>query len=336
MAGKTGLQGEVVKEYLRKYPKSSKKSIARLLVKEHPLLFPSVDNARVRIRYHTGAVGDNSRKQNPSEKINHASNYSRENPYGIPQSYAEERKPFILPKVENRILIISDLHIPYHIYEAVNCAIKYGQEKKANTIFINGDLLDFHGLSRFLRDPRKRNVKEEMDAAIEFLTGLRRTFPKAAIYYHFGNHDMRYQTWLMCHPEIFGDPYYELENRLGLNKLRIKTIDDKTITKAGKLSIHHGHYIFRSGTSPVSPARTMLLKAKQSMVCGHTHKISEATATSLDGEIYSCWSTGSLCELTPDYSPMCNDYAHGFAYAEIKDNGYFSLQNFRVKDGRIL
>jgi predicted phosphodiesterase len=335
MASPLTTKGEVVREYLAMFPKSSKKGIARLLVKEHPLLFHSIDQARILIRSHTGTSGKHAKKYMKNQ-IKHETNFSRENPYGIPTSYELVREPFVLPKVENNILIISDLHIPYHNIAALECALDYGVKNKVNTVFINGDLLDFHGLSRFLKDPRKRNVKEEMDACIEFLTGLRKTFPKASIYYHHGNHDIRYQMWLMSHPEIFGDPYYELENRLGLNKLRIRTVDDKTITKAGKLSITHGHYIFRGASSPVSPARTMLLKAKQSMVCGHTHKISEATAMNLDGDIYTCFSTGSLCELLPDYTPMCNDYSHGFAHAVINNDGSFSLKNYRIHKGKIL
>jgi predicted phosphodiesterase len=327
---------DIVKKYLSKYPKLSKKAISRLLVKQEPLIFKNQETARSIIRYYTRSLGNISRNLNIDDKINHNTDYSKDNPYGIPKSYYEERNPFILPKSENNILIISDLHIPYHDFDSIKCALDYGKKAKVNTIFINGDLLDFHVLSRFLKDPRKRNVKEEMDAAFDFLTGLRKSFKNCAIYFHFGNHDMRYQIWLMSHPEIFGDPYYELENRLQLGKLKIKVIDDRTITKAGKLSIHHGHYIFRGQTSPVSPARTMLLKAKQSMICGHTHKISEATAINLDGEIYSCWSTGSLCELTPEYSPMCNDYAHGFAHARINDDGHFTLRNIRVHNGKIL
>lgn len=330
------IKKKIILEYLGKYKNLSKKAISRIIYKENPLLFSDAENVRTFIRYHTRALGNEFRNRNINDKVEHITEFSRENPYGLPKSYYEERKPFILPKVENNILILSDLHIPYHDIPSLNCAINYGKDNNINTIFINGDLLDFHGLSRFMKDPRKRNVKEEMDAAIEFLTALRRIFPKASIYYHYGNHDSRYEHWLMAHPEIFGDPYYELQNRLGLNNIKIKTIDDKTITKAGKLSLHHGHYIFRGSTSPVSPARTMLLKAKQSMICGHTHKISEATAINLDGEMYSCWSSGSLCELTPDYTPMCNDYAHGFCHAVINDSGYFTVRNFRIQNGKIL
>lgn len=333
-SGRT-IKGDVVVEYLKKFPKNSKISIARMLVKKYPLLFDSVENTRSIIRSYTGTCGEQKRKD-MQEIIEHKTGFSRTNPYGLPASHEEIREQFILPKVNNNILIISDLHIPYHNIAALNCAIKYGIEKKVNTIFINGDLMDFYGFSRFEKDPRKRSPKEEIEAGREFIKTLRKLFPRAQIYYHYGNHDIRYEKWLMAHPEIFDDPYFELETRLELMKQKVFIIGDKQITKAGKLSITHGHYIFRGGTSPVSPARTVLLKAKVSTICGHTHKISEATGLNLDGDICTCWSSGSLCELQPDYTPMCNDYGHGFAHAVVNNDGNFLLRNIRIHKGKIL
>lgn len=331
---KLTLKGERAKEYLDRFPTLSKNAIARKLHADFPLLFNEVEDARRSVRYHTGTLGLSSK----SNKLTgmRETTYSATNPFGLPDSYEEERHPFILPKANNNILIISDLHIPYHNISAINKAFEVGKKEKVNTVFINGDLIDFHGFSRFLRDPSKRSPKQEMDAARKFLEILRKQFPNAQIYYHLGNHDIRYEHYLKAHPELFEDDYYHLESRLGLIDLRIYQIDDRTITKAGKLSLHHGHYIFKGAVSPVSPARTILLKAKQSMICGHTHKISEATATNLDADIYSTWSSGCLCELLPDYNPMANDNAHGFAHARIKDDGSFTLTNYRVHKGRIL
>lgn len=333
------IKGDVALEYLRRFPKSSKLSIARMLYKDHPLLFTSVDNARTVVRKHTNSQGKSSRSCNQSERIIHQSGHTRENPYGLPASYEEIRLPYILPRVNNNILIISDLHIPYHNIAAINCAIKYGLEQKVNTIFINGDLLDFYAFSRFEKDPRKRSAKDEIEAGKEFLAKLRKLFPHAGIYYHLGNHCIRYQKWLMAHPEIFDDPYFELETRLELIKQKIHLIGDKQITHCGKeghLSLHHGHYIFRGAQSPVSPAKTIYDKMAMSMICGHTHKVSEYTMTNGKNKLFTCWSTGSLCELLPDYSPMANKYAHGFAHAIIKNDGTFSVRNFRINEGKIL
>lgn len=335
MAGKKSSNTLLIAELLEKFPNSSKKSIARMAHKMYPLLYTE-DGARTTIRYLTGSCGNKNRWRLKDKIIKHDSTHTPQNPYGLPDSYADERPPYILPKVNNDILIVSDFHVPYHDNKATACVIEYGRKEKINTLFINGDLLDFHHLSRFSHDPHKRNTRHEFEAAIQLLKSLRKAFPKANIFYHKGNHDIRYELWLRQHPEIFHDEYYQLENRLNLSELGIIMIDDKTITRAGKLSIHHGHYMFRGSSSPVSPARTILLKAKQSMVCGHTHKISEATATNLDGHIYTCFSTGCLCELSPDYNPMANDNAHGFAHARIREDGSFTVKNFRIHNGKIL
>jgi len=204
-------------------------------------------------------------------------------------------------------------------------------------IIINGDLLDFYQLSRFHKDPRKRRVNEELNAARQFLQILRHHFKAANIYFLLGNHDVRYQLWLESKAvELLGCEEFELASLLRLGELGITLLDDRTLIKAGKLIITHGHLVIRGVFAPVNAARGAYMRAKQSILIGHTHKISEATALNLDGEIYSCWSTGSLCELTPDYSPMCNDYAHGFAHATIHADGNFTFRNFRIKNGRIL
>jgi metallophosphoesterase superfamily enzyme len=96
-------------------------------------------------------------------------------------------------------------------------AINFGVENKVNTIFINGDLLDFHNESRFEKDPRKRSTKDEFDACQQFFEYLRHRFPTARIYWLKGNHDKRYENWLMIKaPQLFNDPYYKLEERLQL------------------------------------------------------------------------------------------------------------------------
>ena len=53
---------QLTREYLEKYPTTSKLAIARLLFRDHPLIFNSVENARTRVRYYTHAMGNYSRK----------------------------------------------------------------------------------------------------------------------------------------------------------------------------------------------------------------------------------------------------------------------------------
>jgi hypothetical protein len=215
--------------------------------------------------------------------------------------------------------------------------LDYGKKENINTILINGDLIDFYGCSRFEKDPRKRSVKHEFDTTKEFLRILRASFTNAQIYWLKGNHDVRYEHWLMAKaPEVFDDPYYLMEERLRLNEERVHLIDDKTIVRAGKLSIHHGHLFFRGFMAPVNSARGLFMKAKQSMICSHVHKCSEHNETNLSGDLISCWSTGCLSELSPDYNPHSNNYSHGFAHIRTDNEGNYSVKNFRILKGRIL
>jgi hypothetical protein len=46
------------------------------------------------------------------------------NPYNLPESYQEKREPLQLPKTCNNILLISDLHIPYHDIDAINRSLR--------------------------------------------------------------------------------------------------------------------------------------------------------------------------------------------------------------------
>lgn len=342
MAGKLSLAGIKALDMLNKYPTASENSIAKKLHKDHPLQFPTVQAARNVIRWHSGVQRDGRgyKKKIPIERKSTA---TRENPFGFPQSHALKREPFILPTANNNILIISDLHIPYHDTKSLNCAVNYGLKNNVNTIFINGDLLDCYQLSRFEKDPDKRSTYHELEDGREFLARLRKLFPKAQIYYHLGNHDIRYERFMnyqrIMMKDLFGDDETSLETRLDLIKQRIHLIGDKQITQCGpdgNLMIHHGHYIFRSAASPVSPAKTVYDKMGISMICGHTHKISEFTRIDGKGRISTCWSSGSLCELLPDYSPMANNYAHGFAHAVIHKDGTFTLRNFRLSNGKIL
>jgi predicted phosphodiesterase len=323
---------ELVREYLLRFPNHADLTMAKKIYAENSLLFNSVESVRSCIRGIKGTGGRNYKDK--SMEVKPTFNY---NPYKLPDSEEKIREPYLLPVANNNILLISDLHIPYHNIQAITLALDYAKEQKVNTIIINGDLMDFYQMSRFERDPRKRSIKFEFDSTKAFLVILREAFPNAQIYWLKGNHDVRYENWLMAKaPEVFDDPYYQLEERLKLNEQKIHLIGDKTLVKAGKLHIHHGHLFFRGFMAPVNSARGLFLKAKQSTICGHVHKISEHTETNLEGEMTTTWTTGCLCELSPDYSPFANNYAHGFATIKVHSDYNFSVKNFRIYKGKLL
>jgi len=324
---------EIARNYRQKYGwEMPTMKLARIIYAENNLSFKSVEHARERLRYIEGKVG----KGNIRGTVKTDIPARDKNPYKIPESDKSDRLPYVLPKLCNNILLISDLHIPYHDIESLTLAFDYGVKHGVNTIFINGDLLDFHHLSKFQKDPRKRSIKHEFDTCKEFLRVLRSTFKDSQIYWLKGNHDMRYEHWLMTKVyEVFDDEYYHMEQRLRLNEENIHIIDDKTLVKAGKLSITHGHHVMRGFFAPVNSARGAWMKAKQSVLISHVHKVSQHVEVNMDGESFGAWSTGSLCENRPDYSPLVSSYQNGFAHITIDNNDDFQVRNYHIINGKL-
>jgi hypothetical protein len=54
----------------------------------------------------------------------------------------EDYVPYILPVVNDNILHLQDLHIPYHCSKTISLALEYAQNKKVNTLVIGFDFID--------------------------------------------------------------------------------------------------------------------------------------------------------------------------------------------------
>ena len=330
------MKADLARKYRTKYGADMPTlKLARILYNENKLLFKDVEDARSRLRFIEGKSGKTNAKFVKDTEFFKQEERPK-NPYNLPESYKEDREPFRLPLACNNILLISDLHIPYHDINAITIALDYGKAQKVNTIFINGDLIDNAQVSRFEKDMNKRSVRQEFDATKQFLVELRKAFPDAFIYWLKGNHCVRWEKFLAAKvSEIWDDPYFHLEQRLKLNEQKIKILDDTVLVKAGKLSITHGHHIFKGVFAPVSPARGAFLRAKQSLIVGHLHRGSHHPEITLDGDIISCWSTGCLCELRPNYSPLVSNSQHGFAHIIVDKNKNYTVKNYQIINGNI-
>jgi predicted phosphodiesterase len=304
--------------------------LARIMYKKENLAFKDVEDARDALR------GIEGKKKQRGYNETHKFPERPKNPYNLPESYQEKREPLRLPTTCNNILLISDLHIPYHDIDAVTIALEYGVENKVNTIVILGDLVDFARISRFETDFSKRSVKHEFDATKQFLRALRQIFPTQEIYWLKGNHDMRYEKYLFQKAsEIWDDPYFTLEERLQLNEERIHLVDDKTLMQAGKLNMTHGHHIFKGIFSPVSPARGAWVRAKENIIVGHLHRPSYHPEVNINGKVSAGFSLGCLCETRPNYSPLISNSQHGFAHVLVDKDGSFSVKNYTIIDGKL-
>lgn len=299
--------------------------LARIVYKDNPLLFKSLDTARSILRSIEGKAGSRVVIRKEVEK-------RPNNPYNLPQSDEAIYQPYEINA--KRLLVLSDIHIPYHNIDSLTCAFSYAKNEKPDAILLNGDTIDFFGLSRFSKDPKARSFANELNTFKEFMDIIKKTF-NAKIYFKIGNHEERYFhfLWMKAH-EIVGVEEFELENIIKSRAEGIEVIKDKRIIKAGDLNIIHGHEFGGSVFSPVNIARGLFLKGKVSAMQGHNHCSSEHSESNMNGELTTTWSVGCLCELHPAYLPI-NKWNHGFAIVEI-DSQDFEVRNKRIHKGKIL
>lgn len=300
--------------------------LARIVYQDNPLLFNSIETARTALRSIEGKAGQRV-------AIRKEVDGRPKNPYNLPQSDEAIYEPYQLKA--KRLLVLSDIHIPYHNIESLTCTFDFAKTEKPDAILLNGDTLDFFGLSKFIKDPKKRSVAHELQAFKDLMEVLHKTF-NAKVYYKMGNHCERYEhfLWMKAH-ELVGIEEFDFSNILKARSEGIEIIKDKRVIKAGDLSIIHGHEFGGSIFSPVNVARGLYMRGKVSAMQGHSHATSEHTEIDMDGKIVTTWSVGCLCELNPQYRPLANKYNHGFAIVDI-DGQEYQVRNKRIHKGKIL
>lgn len=319
MASKPKPQGNIVKEYLRRFPTLPKVTLARKLFKDHPLYFKDIEHARARVRYYSGSSGEDRRKEAIDKSL-----FNRNTEFSMPESYALTYEPYVIS--QSKTLILSDLHFPYQDNQAIKTAIKYGKEKKVTCILINGDLIDFANISRHEKDWRMRSIADEFEAVRKFLKELRSHFPKAKIVYKFGNHDDRWEKFLFLKaPEIFDCSDFQLDVLLKLGELKIDAVKDMLPIKIGKLNVLHGHEI--QGGGGINPARATFLKTIDNVLIGHYHRTSTHLEKTFNGKGLGVNSSGCLCGMYPMFSRV-NKWNLGFVYVELNiKTGEYVLEN---------
>jgi len=326
-------KSELARELRSRFPDAPTLTLAKKLAKEHFETFLSVEEARSILRYIEGKKGVQSRKDLGSKTAFVKDKERSRNPFKLPKSYSKKRKHIEIKG--KKILILSDIHIPYHDIDALSVAIQTGIDEEVDTVILNGDALDCHELSDFVKDPKKRKFKEELYAMRTFLYELSQTFPNAEIIYKEGNHEERYWRYMRVKaPELFDIDAFDFATLCHLDKYDIKFIQGKNKINIGGLSLFHGHEFGKQFMPSVNVARGLFLKTKANAMCGHHHQTAEHTERDVNGKVITCWGVGCLSELSPDYNPY-SKYNHGFAIITKGINKAFHVKNYRIHEGAI-
>jgi len=337
-------KSQLCREYRTKYGmEMPTKTLARIMYKEHPLLFTDIEDARARLRTIEGKSGDKNRKDTVNKEM-FLEGERPKNPYALPKSEEKEYLPYIIEGPQ-RIAALFDVHAPYHSIEALTAALDFLSDKDITTLLIGGDFFDFYGMSRYAKDPDKRNTAEEIKIGVQLLKTIFNELSPEKVVFKYGNHDERFEHYIwQKFAEIPQLTDFEemkqisletiLRNRLGKD-FPIDFVTDKRIIKVGNLNVAHGHEFPSGISSPVNIARGLYLRAKANTICGHHHRSSSHVEQDINGQMITTWSVGSLCELHPLYMPI-NSWNHGVALITLDESGLVDVQNKRIKNGRIV
>jgi 3',5'-cyclic AMP phosphodiesterase CpdA len=253
----------------------------------------------------------------------------------MPPSKAEPWEPHVLGVV-GTVGVLSDIHVPYHSEIALGAAVADLKSSGIDALILNGDIADFYAISRWDKNPAKRNFKAELEQVRQTLAWIRSEFPSIPIVFKLGNHEERWRLWLFQHaPEISDEPEMSLTNWLRLDRNDITLVEDQRPIMAGKLPVLHGHEKGKGISAPVNQARGAFLRLHHTVLEGHGHRTSGHCEPDMFGNEVFCWSTGCLCDLRPEYARL-NKWNHGFASVEVHADGSFDVSNHRITaDGRV-
>ena len=305
--------------------------LARIMYRENNLLFKDVEDARGRLRYIEGKYG-----KQPSGKTQYPKSPDRpRNPYNLPASDETDYTPYKITGCK-RVGILSDIHVPYHNVESLSVAIGELKRLKIDGLLLNGDTIDCHKLSRYVKDPKKRDFATELSIFKQLFEVLQNQL-KCRIFFKIGNHEERYQNFLLEKAkELVGVEEFDFENILKARASGIEVIGGKRVVKLNELNGIHGHEYIGGISAPVNVARGLYLRGKVSAFQGHNHSTSEHTESDMDGKLTTTWSIGCLSELHPEYMPL-NKWNHGFAWVELDNNGKdYQFHNKRIYKGKVL
>ena len=197
-----------------------------------------------------------------------------------------------------KVICVGDFHVPFQDEKCLSSFLQFCQWWEPETIFINGDLVDFYAISRFSKDPeRELKLQEELDEAINVLEQIRKTSPTARMCLLRGNHERRLKMYLWNQAKpLSGLRDLTVESLLHLKNLGIEYEENGRLIHKGIL-IKHGSLVRKFSCYS---AKAEQEKSGMSGVSGHTHR-GGVYYVSNDGGDYAWMESGCMCRSDQEY-----------------------------------
>jgi predicted phosphodiesterase len=206
-----------------------------------------------------------------------------------------------------RIVIVSDLQIPYHDPKAVHNLIDFIKRYKPDRVVSIGDEMDLPQVSKWEKGRMGEyagTIGKDRDATVKILEQLRVTDVIRS------NHTDRLFNYIASYaPGLYGIPELQFENFLRLPELGITYWRKPMPIAPNWVAVHgdHGRISQVAGQTALKQA----LQHGKSLVCGHTHRLGVSSITEASGGIVGRIITGLEVGNLMDFKKA--HYTHGSA-----------------------
>lgn len=232
-------------------------------------------------------------------------------------------------------LIIPDCHFGHADMRAYNLMIKVARSLKIDEVTILGDYGDIFFLNGHgSKDPYSRSLlTDEIEIINKKLDEIDRLFPKAKKVYLQGNHEYRFERYLLKNcPELFGITEFRFLIKMN-QRFNWKYVNYGPNQKHKVLGSHLNARHEPLGKS----ASATSSKAMCSIVFGHTHRIEESHSVGFDGTNHVSFSVGWLGDKSLDkifgYVKTHHQWQLGFGLVWVDPKTkYFYHQKVHILD----
>lgn len=249
-----------------------------------------------------------------------------------------------------KVVVIGDVHIPFHDEIALRLALRVIKLVKPDYVVLNGDIVDFFGISRFTKNPaRALEFHNEISIARDVIHRIRDAAQGATWIYIEGNHEARMKDYIYRRaPELSLLGEVGVQNLLKLNDLGIIWLEHSEIPRQvaesvipqvvvemqderRSIYIMHGD-TFRGSPLAVYPARQMFLRTLRNTVVSHWHRSDQYIQRDYEGIEWGCWVIPCLCLPRPHYDAG-RVFGQGVGLIRCVD-GDFKVDIISFRNGR--
>jgi predicted phosphodiesterase len=241
-----------------------------------------------------------------------------------------------------RILVLPDIHAPYHDAKAIGAILHYASTQHVDELVQLGDYVDADAVNGHDEGKRRtqegRRLKDEYDVANELLDqitdAVRVKNSGAKLVMLKGNHEWRVDRWVDRHPEVEG--LVEVEHALRLSQRGVKWVESYPhgeLHQMGKLYAAHGAYTNKYHSTK------HLDEYGINLIYGHVHSIqlSSKPVFGLSHKTVEAISIGCLCNYDLPYiQGRPTKWQHAFAEVHVWGDGSFNVLPVRIHGGEFV